>query len=88
MEKLSSGSEAVSKIMVDPVCGMKVSTKKAGMVSDYRGMTYYFCAKSCRKAFEKNPQSYLSGSPRRKGVWGRYLDRLEKATGNRPIKCH
>jgi Cu+-exporting ATPase len=88
MEKLSSGYDAVSKIMVDPVCGMKVSPETARLVSDYHGMAYYFCAEACQKAFEKNPQSFLSGSPRRKGVWGRYLDRLEKATGNRPIKCH
>ncbi len=74
---------------IDPVCGMQVDTCKTDLVSVNKGQSFYFCAESCRKAFEKNPQKYLaSRSTTRKGWWGRYLDRLEKATSGKAQKCH
>jgi len=89
MEGLSRISKAGSKLTIDPVCGMNVSPEKTELAVDYKGMTYCFCAEVCRKAFEKDPQSYLqTKSPKRKGLWGRYLDRLEKATRSKPLKCH
>ena len=89
MEGLSPISKAGSKITIDPVCGMNVSPEKTGRVVDYQGRTYYFCAEICRKSFEKDPQSYLHArSPKHKGLWGRYVDRLEKATRSKPLKCH
>jgi len=27
---------------------------------DYEGTTYYFCAPGCRKAFEKDPTSFIN----------------------------
>jgi hypothetical protein len=51
--------------------------------------TYHFCAEGCRKAFESNPDKYLVQKPTgRKGWWGRYLNRLTKATDGKPMKCH
>ena len=36
-------------------------------------------AEGCRQAFEENPQKFLEPKPRkRKGIWGRYMDRLQK----------
>lgn len=43
----------------DPVCGMKVSRKTAIEESVYQGKTYYFCAGSCREAFDAEPEKYL-----------------------------
>jgi len=43
----------------DPVCGMDVDEKKAVAMSEYKGKTYYFCAKGCKIAFDKNPERYL-----------------------------
>ncbi len=74
---------------IDPVCGMAVAPGKTAIITTIKGQTYYFCAEGCRKAFEQNPQKYLDpGPPKRKGVWGRYLDRLEKSTGGKCMKCH
>jgi len=39
----------------DPVCGMEVDEKKAAATSDYRGQTYYFCAKACKQKFDQSP---------------------------------
>ncbi|MBI4329997.1 MAG: YHS domain-containing protein [Chloroflexi bacterium] len=44
----------------DPVCGMDVEEKKAAATSNYKGQTYYFCAKACRIAFDKTPEKYLA----------------------------
>jgi YHS domain-containing protein len=46
---------------IDPVCHMTVEEKTAAAKSDYKGKTYYFCAKGCKIAFDKNPDKYLSG---------------------------
>lgn len=44
----------------DPVCGMMVDEKKAAGTSVYKGMTYYFCSKSCKERFDKNPEPFLT----------------------------
>jgi Cu+-exporting ATPase len=44
----------------DPVCGMMIDEKKAAGNSVYKGMTYFFCAKSCKDKFDKNPGQYLT----------------------------
>jgi YHS domain-containing protein len=46
----------------DPVCDMEVNEKKAAATSTYKGKTYYFCAVGCKKAFDANPEKYLSKS--------------------------
>jgi Cu(I)/Ag(I) efflux system membrane fusion protein len=42
----------------DRVCGMDLDTAKAAGKMDYQGKTYYFCSKSCREKFEKDPGKY------------------------------
>lgn len=49
--------------VIDLVCGMTVETVPANRPFDFEGQTYYFCAPGCRKAFEKDPSSYLTRSP-------------------------
>ena len=47
---------------VDPVCGMDVVTAKpSGGSWEHEGETYYFCGPGCNRAFQKEPQAYLSG---------------------------
>jgi YHS domain-containing protein len=45
----------------DPVCKMKVKKKKAKFKSDYKGSTFYFCAKGCKDSFDEDPEKYLGG---------------------------
>jgi len=47
----------------DPVCGMLVDESGAKYVSDYRGQSYYFCCASCKQAFDRQPETYLSSAP-------------------------
>ena len=73
----------------DPVCQMKVAPKSKTRPVTVGSDTYYFCAEVCRDAFISDPDRYLrSKPPKRKGVWGRYLDRLNKATDGKPPCCH
>lgn len=46
----------------DPVCGMDVDERTAPATTEYQGTTYYFCAPGCKKAFEKEPEKYLSAT--------------------------
>jgi YHS domain-containing protein len=48
------------KMAIDPVCHMTVDEKKAPATSDYKGKKYYFCAKGCKIAFDKDPEKYLA----------------------------
>jgi YHS domain-containing protein len=44
---------------LDPVCLMDVDPVTARWKSEYAGRTVYFCAPSCKKAFDRDPQAYL-----------------------------
>ncbi len=50
----------------DPVCGMMVDEEKAAATSVYKGVTYYFCAKGCKIAFDRDPEKYLAQPPKEK----------------------
>jgi Cu+-exporting ATPase len=43
----------------DPVCGMKVEPETAVAHAEYRGETYYFCAKGCARKFLEHPDQFL-----------------------------
>lgn len=73
---------------VDPVCQMTVQPGKRQITATYKEERYYFCAEACRKLFIENPDKYLSSNPpKRKGLWGRYLERLNKITDGKPPEC-
>ena len=74
--------------VTDPVCGMPVDITGAALRSNYGGHTYFFCAPACQRSFDSNPHEYLGQTPKKKkGIWGRYVDRLTKATGGKPPTC-
>ncbi|MGH8926919.1 MAG: XdhC family protein [Acidimicrobiia bacterium] len=47
---------------IDPVCHMTVDVATARFSTVFQGTTYYFCAPGCQSAFEKDPESFLSGT--------------------------
>jgi YHS domain-containing protein len=44
----------------DPVCGMAVSVADARQVSEWNGRPVYFCAASCKQAFDADPGKYAA----------------------------
>jgi YHS domain-containing protein len=53
------GIGEVSEMAIDPVCRMEVEPETAAAQAEYKGNTYYFCARGCKAAFEKDPEKYL-----------------------------
>jgi copper ion binding protein len=47
---------------VDPVCMMAVDPASAQWHSEFEGKTYYFCAPSCKRSFDKDPSAYIKPS--------------------------
>ena len=46
----------------DPVCAMKVNMEEPpGGTHVHNDITYYFCGQGCNRAFQKEPEEYLSG---------------------------
>lgn len=43
----------------DPVCGTNIVWDQAAAVVRYHGRLHYFCCKSCRMKFVRNPRRYL-----------------------------
>jgi len=84
MRKTTSSNQ----IFIDPVCCMKVDSGDRSLMFTHKLRTYYFCAETCRNAFAADPDKYLNPKTKRKGLWGRYLERLERVTGGKPLKCH
>jgi YHS domain-containing protein len=52
-------SEMLFGKVKDPVCGMKISKRKAAGAVEHHGKLYYFCSKGCREKFEKEPKKYV-----------------------------
>lgn len=72
---------------IDPVCKMTVSVSSKH-TSTYNGKRYYFCAEVCRNMFVNSPEKYHTLMPAKgKGLWSRYLERLNKVTDGKPPKC-
>lgn len=44
---------------VDPICGMTVAIVEGAITATHEGVTYYFCAPGCRKAFLADPAAAL-----------------------------
>ena len=44
----------------DPVCGMEIEESQAAAHSEYEGTTYHFCAPGCKRAFDQDPEKFLS----------------------------
>ena len=75
--------------VVDPVCGMEVDPCTTRWMTTYEDINFYFCAEGCRRAFEQDPKKYSGPkAAKKKGLWGRYLIRLNKATGGKSMSCH
>ena len=75
--------------ITDPVCGMNIIPEMDSIFTEFEGDTYYFCAENCLNSFIKNPHKFICPEPsKNKGIWRRYLARLEKTTGGKSMKCH
>ncbi|MBL0712350.1 MAG: YHS domain-containing protein [Desulfosarcina sp.] len=77
------------KKQTDPVCGQKVDPDRSDYTTVYNKHSYYFCSQVCLDRFAQDSGRYeqttRSGV---KGIWSRYLHRVQKATDGKPPCCH
>ena len=45
----------------DPVCGMEINYILDTPRSAYKGSMIYFCCPVCKKMFDDNPETFISG---------------------------
>ncbi len=58
--RLDRGAENFElDVLVDPVCGMRISRGAAKADADYRGHPYYFCSEDCHRRFVAEPLRYI-----------------------------
>jgi len=71
----------------DIVCNMEINENQAAGKSEYKGLTYYFCAEICKEMFDAEPETYL----KKLSWWKRFLSKIAAANkqiyGNEPPKC-
>lgn len=60
---------------IDPVCMMTVDPETAQWKSEFSGKTYYFCAPSCKRAFDKAPTAYVKVTVSSEAMKGTESDR-------------
>jgi len=74
----------------DPICGMDVSEESAEHMLHVEHETLSFCSKTCKETYAQ--QAGLANPATKKGVIGRFLEKLAKANdqsyGGKPPKCH
>ena len=58
MLKISKDEASLYPIVLDPVCGMRISASEAGAVVEHRSRAVYFCAVGCRDKFVTHPIQY------------------------------
>jgi YHS domain-containing protein len=77
------------KHTIDPVCGKRIKPHKSDIAAIHEGRSFFFCSYHCWASFQATPTQFLDTSaPTPKGWWGRYLQRIGKATQDKPPCCH
>jgi YHS domain-containing protein len=66
---LNGGCKVGEKPMppaIDPVCGIEVGVSKAreaGLISEWKDKSYYFCSSGCKSKFDEMPMMYHAKCP-------------------------
>ncbi|MBI3530588.1 MAG: XdhC family protein [Betaproteobacteria bacterium] len=58
--RTAPGTAAVEGTVINPVCGLAVSTANPMHIEKYAGVSYYFCCDGCRTTFQKDPAKYAA----------------------------
>ena len=77
------------KNRIDPVCGQKVDPDHSGFSTVHNKHFFYFCSQGCFDRFMQDRGRFeKQGRQGIRGIWSRYLDRVQKATDGKPPCCH
>jgi len=59
-QELSIKMTELVPLVIDPVCGMRLSPKTAAFALNHDGVHHYFCAAGCLSKFKANPLKFIS----------------------------
>lgn len=59
-ESESSGHQARTGSVRDPVCGMQVDPERPAGMRNINGQNYFLCSTNCLEKFDKEPERYAS----------------------------
>jgi xanthine dehydrogenase accessory factor len=62
--KIVTSSAMMTKLVVDPICGMTVNADRTSQAVEFNGVTYFFCCSGCRDTFAKDPIAHVSKEAR------------------------
>lgn len=63
---MSPAVTPAASLAIDPVCGAELDisrAKGAGLTSEWKGNTYYFCSSDCKSRFDRMPMMYHAKCP-------------------------
>ena len=60
-----------SRQVIDPVCGMTISTSQAPHVREHSGATWYLCSIECCLKFDADAPAYIAAAALDLPGWGR-----------------
>jgi Cu+-exporting ATPase len=52
----------MTKLALDPVCGMRIDEAEAAGSVRFEGRTYYFCSELCQTKFAADAERYALGA--------------------------
>ena len=55
--------QELSRLAVDPVCGMSVELEKA-VTGEWGGRTFHFCSRGCKAEFMVDPETFVAPAGR------------------------
>ncbi len=79
----------INRKKTDPVCGKKIDPDRTEHMAVSSAHSYYFCSQRCLERFHQDSERFTRAAHRGlKGIWSRYIDRVQKATDGKPPCCH
>ena len=60
----------LSDVVIDPVCGMTITTAQSPCSREHEGATYHFCSIECALRFEADAPAYVAVSRLDLPGWG------------------
>ncbi len=70
------------EVVKDPVCGMIFVKEDAAGKTIYKDEEYYFCAPSCKKSFDSDPEKYLATFNEKRNSGGKAETNYDKGEEN------
>lgn len=59
-QPINAENDSEDEMVMDLVCGMKISKEEAKFSSEHNDKKYYFCSPGCKAQFDNDPEKYAN----------------------------